>query len=202
MAFNNIELDNVCPAYGWQGGPEFNTRITALKNGREVRNATWDRVRHRYSLPFNMIPSDDYLDYVKSAFLAMRGQLHSFLIMDWSDNVAENAQFGIGDGTTKTFQLSIPATFGMAIYTRVITKPLAGATFTVNGTTTAGTLDTTTGLVKFATAPAIGAVLRWSGGFRIQVRFSSDALLMSIDSRRGQSFAMSGSIDLIETYSD
>jgi len=202
MAFYNVELANVKPTLGWQGGPEFHTQITALKNGREVRNGMWDQVRHRYTLPFAAITDADYLTYLKSAFLNMRGQLHSFLIKDWADNTANAAQFGQGDGTTKTFQLSIQSTFGLATYTRTITKPQAGAVFTVNGTATAGTLDTATGLVTFATAPASGAVLRWSGSFRVPVRFANDALAMAVNNRTPAGLLHSGTIELIEVFGE
>lgn len=202
MAFYNVELDGICPAFGWQGGPEFNTLITQLKNGREVRNAQWDQVRHKYTLPFDSIHDQDYLTYLKSSFLSMRGQLHSFLIKDWADNAANNVQFGVGNGASKTFQLSIPSAFGLATYTRNITKPLSGVVVTVNGTATAVTIDTATGLVTFATAPASGTVLRWFGSFRIPVRFANDALAMAINSRTQTSFLHSGSIELIEVFGE
>src|SRR5690606_4341959 len=78
------ELD-ICPAYGWQGGPELNTRVTSLRNGHERRNARWSQVRHRFVLPLANIENQAYLIDLKATFLAMRGQLHSFLVKDWSD---------------------------------------------------------------------------------------------------------------------
>jgi len=59
----------------------------------------------------------------------VRGRCHSFLHKDAGDYLAASEQFGVGDGTTKTFQLSklstMPGT--SATYLRKVTHPLAGA---------------------------------------------------------------------------
>lgn len=201
--FIDAELD-ICPAFGWQGGPNFNTRVVTTQAWIERRNANNIQCRHNYSLPLQNITDDDYLTMLKQVFVACRGQLHSFLVKDYSDHEANLEVFGEGDGTTTAFQLSKTSTFGPASYVRIITKPLAaGLTVTVDGTPTAVTVDVLTGIVTFASAPAASAILRWSGEFRVPVRFNTDVLNTTIDNKsQDGDYLINGSIDLIEVFGE
>lgn len=200
--FIDAELD-ICPAFGWQGGPSFNTRVVTTQSWMERRNANNIECRHSYSLPLQNVMDDDYLTLLKQTFMACRGQLHSFLVKDYSDHEASNEVFGEGDGATLVFQLSKTSTFGPASYVRTITKPLAGVTVTVDGVATAATVDLLTGLVTLAAAPARGAILRWTGEFRVPVRFNSDVLNATIDNKTGNgAFLINGSVDLIEVFGE
>lgn len=73
----------------------------------------------------------------------------------------------------------------------------------VNGVLTGAAVDTTSGAVTFATAPADDAVLTWTGEFRVHVRFDTDYLPFSLASvfADGQ-YARNGSIDLIEVLDE
>lgn len=200
--FIDAELD-ICPAFGWQGGPTFNTRVITTQSWMERRNANNIECRHSYSLPLQNVMDDDYLTLLKQVFMACRGQLHSFLVKDYSDHEANNEVFGEGDGVTLVFQLSKTSTFGPASYVRTITKPLAGVTVTVDGVATAATVDLLTGLVTLAVAPARGTILRWTGEFRVPVRFNSDVLNATIDNKTGNGdFLINGSVDLIEVFGE
>ncbi len=200
--FIDAELD-ICPTFGWQGGPSFNTRIVTTQSWMERRNANNIECRHSYSLPLQNIIDDDYLTFLKQVFLACRGQLHSFKVKDYSDFKAVNEVFGEGDGATVAFQLSKTSTWGAASYVRTITKPVSGITVTVNGVVTAASVDLGTGIVTFSVAPAAGAILRWSGEFRIPVRFNNDALNTTIDNKsQGGDFLLNGSVDLIEVFGE
>ncbi|MGQ4661353.1 DUF2460 domain-containing protein [Lysobacter sp. F6437] len=202
MTFYATEIDT-CPAYGWQGGPEFDTRIKALRNGHERRNGNWDQVRHRYTLPMQNKAATDYLSFVKSAHLAMRGQLHSFLVKDYSDFEVTAEPLGLAPAGTTAVQLVKLSTFGLATYERVITKPLATVVVYEAGVAKAGTLDTLTGLFTPTEAWVEGAALTWSGEFRIPVRFAQDYLPFSIDNRFADGrYAMNGSIELIEVFGE
>ncbi len=198
MTFYAIEIDPT-PAFGFQGGPEFSTNVQTLASGREKRNGDWFFSRHKFSAPFQNITNDQYLR-VKQVFLIMRGKLHTFLQRDWADFNASNEQFGAGDGTTKIFQLVKTVSEGGGGYQRVITKPdvLGGIVIKVNGTVTAASVDATTGLVTFSSAPANAAVLTWSGQFYNHVRFDIDSLPFTIDNLSGNVYVQNGSVDLIE----
>lgn len=203
MAFYAIEIEE-CPGFGFQGGPEFSTNVQSLASGAEKRNADWAVCRHRYTAPFNNITDEAYLA-IKTVFLLTRGKTHSFLYKDPVDYQAENEQFGTGDGSTKTFQLKKISTVSgtSAIYERSITKPSGTIVIKSNGSVVSPSIDIYTGIVTFAVAPANGAVLTWSGEFRVQVRFDTDSLPFSLASVfRTGGFAQNGSIDLVEVINE
>lgn len=192
------ELD-ICPTFGWQGGPELNTMLKQLRSGHERRRPLWQHAKHRFSLPFLNIKNAEYLLHLKSVFLAAGGRAQSFLVKDYSDFSADNAVFGAGDGATTEFDLLLQYTFGDASYTRLILWPV-DPTFRVNGVMADATYDYQKRKVVFATAPPDLASLTWSGEHRLIVRFDSDYLPMSIDNKTGQSYVMNGSVDLVEVW--
>lgn len=199
--FLDVELD-ICPAYGWQGGPEFSTRVMTTRSWVERRNTDNAYCRHSYSLPLQNITNTAYLQFLKQVFLACRGKLHSFKVKDFADFEAKDEAFFEGDGTTKIFQLRKESFFGIASYIRLITKPVADTVvIKVNGVEAAATVDGLTGKVTFAEAPADGAVGTWSGEFRVPVRFNMDVLNTTIDNRnREDEYIINGSVDLIEVF--
>jgi uncharacterized protein (TIGR02217 family) len=194
------EID-VCPAYGWTVEPMFRTKMWALRNGQETRNADASLVRHRFILPFQNIESQEYLDNLRAAFFSVRGMKDTFLAKDYTQNSVVDMPFGTGNGVEDTFQLYARSTFGAASYDRLINRPQS-ATVAVAGVTAAAAIDGDTGIVVFAAPPANGAALTWTGDFRVVVRFASDALPMSIDNRRGAGYAMNGSVELIEVFGE
>ena len=196
MTTINAELD-ICPSFGWQGGPEFNTMVKQLRNGHERRRSLWQEAKHNYLLPFQNITNAEYLVQLKSAFLAARGSAESFLVKDNSDYIAESEVFGAGDGVETAFDLYIVRTFGSAYYARRILYPV-DAVFYVDGIPVAATFFD--GRVVFAVPPDDGAVLSWSGEFRVAVRFASDAFPMTIDDRSGADLMMNGSVELREVW--
>lgn len=196
-----------CEAYGWAGGPEFKTSITALRNGRERRNAEWSQPTYRFTLPFQNIDQESYSG-ILNHFLACHGQLHSFLYLNPLDDEATNAMFGLGDGTQTDFQLrAISTVDGVSMERDVTALYVPGANgsaveadpvVTVDGTPTVVTVDHARGIVIFSAAPSPGAILRWSGKFAHWVRYAQDWLPFSIDNRSGDSYVQNGTVDLLE----
>lgn len=198
MILPDVELQ-VCPAFGWQGGPEFETLVKRLRSGHERRRPLWGTVKHRYALPFQNISDGAYLSDLKSVYLAAMGQAHSFLVKDYSDFEAEGQVFGTGDGAEVAFDLLKTYAVGAASYSRRILFPV-DATFYVNGAPAAATFDPVSRRVVFDTAPEDQAVMSWSGEFRVLVRFASDSFPMTIDSRMADGYAMNGSVELMEVW--
>ena len=195
----DAELD-ICPGFGWQVEPNFNTLIKVQKSGRERRKPMQDLVKHRYSLPFLNITDAAYLIELKAAFLAARGAAYTFRVKDFADYQAENAVFGVGDGVETEFDLYLPYSFGNATYSRLILYPLS-PTFTEDGVSATATFNTTTKKVVFDVAPADMSVIRWTGEFRTLVRFEIDSFPMSIDNRFGNgAYAMNGAVNLLEVW--
>ena len=198
--FYDFELD-LCPGYGWQGGPSFNTRIVTLRNGHERRNVTSAAVRHMYTLPFQNILEQAYLDELKAAFLAVRGRAHSFKVKDRSDYKAVNAPLGNAPAGSAAVQLKKTSTFGVASYTRIITKPKFANIYQGN-VAKPGTVNVLTGMFTPTTAWTAGLPLTWSGEYFVPVRFDNDSLPMSIDNRTSGGYVMNGSVQVIEVFGE
>jgi uncharacterized protein (TIGR02217 family) len=90
---------------------------------------------------------------------------------------------GIGDGTTTVFQLTKTYSSTTQSQVRNITRPQPGTVIiAVNGTlNTNWTVDDTTGLVTFGTAPAANAVITAGFLFYVPVRFDTDILPVTIE---------------------
>ena len=201
---------STCDAFGWTGGPGFNTDIQQLRSGRESRNAEWSAVQHFYSINFQNILHTLYQP-VKAMHMACRGRLHCFLYRDRSDDEAVDEIFAIAEAGQDTFQLSKISTIDGISYSRRVTALYtadedgdaldADPTITVDGTpTTAFTVDHDRGIVVFNSPMTGGEVLRWSGSFAVWVRFDNDRLPFTIDNKSSGEFVMNGSVDLLEMF--
>lgn len=182
-----------CPGYGWEGGPEFRTRIVEMANGRERRNADWAQARHRYVAPFLNISRDAYR-LIKQMHLVCRGQLNCFRFRDELDYQSANEIFAVADGVQTVFQLAKVSTIDGISYVRNVYAPLAGVTVTDNNSPVTPTIDYDRGTVTFAAPPTNNHVLRWTGEFDVWVRFTQDYLPFTLDNPN----ATNGQVDLIE----
>ncbi len=183
-----------CPGYGWEGGPEFSTRIVSLANGRERRNANWAQARRKYSAPFLNISKEAYREILRM-FMVCEGMANCFRFRDQLDNTAEDQQFGIGDGTTDEFQLGVVWTSDTVPYFRNVYALTGTPVIMVNDTPTGTvTVDMDRGVVVFDTPPAPGEILTWSGEFDVWVRFDQDYLPFSLDNPD----ATNGTVNLVE----
>ena len=94
---------------------------------------------------------------------------------------------GTGDGATTAFQLVKRYASGSQTWERTITKPVVGSvTVAIDGVeqTTGWSVDTTTGLITFTTAPATGATITAGFEFDVPVRFDTDTLDVTLDIER------------------
>ena len=110
-------------------------------------------------------------------------------------------QFGIGNGTQTLFQLTKtyqPVDSGSPPAVRPIYKPITGGTFIdsgrnpqtaypvrvgINGVEqlSGWSVDYTTGLLTFSSAPANGALLTWGGEFYVPVAFNTKRLPVTLE---------------------
>jgi len=205
MAFHEIRFpDNI--SRGARGGPELRTQIVELASGDEERNASWANSRRRYDAAYGIRRADD-LAAVVAFFEARGGRLYGFRWKDWGDYksclpsgtpAATDQAIGMGDGATTAFQLVKAYSSGAQTWTRSITKPVAGTvTVATDGAEQASgwSVDTSTGLVTFTTAPASGIDITAGFEFDVPVRFDTDQLDVTHDIERLGSIT---SIPLIE----
>lgn len=180
-------------AFHSTGGPQRKTEIVVLGSGFEERNAVWAGSRRNFDVGSGVKTLDD-LHAVIAFFEARLGRLYAFRFKDFSDfkscapgdAVSPTDQaLATGDGTTAAFQLVKTYTSGPSGWTRAIKKPVAGTMrVAVAGTevTSGFTLDTTTGLITFAAAPALGAAITAGFEFDVPARFDTDALSINLAS--------------------
>ena len=94
---------------------------------------------------------------------------------------------GTGDDAETQFQLVKHYPSGSVIEVRTITKPVAGTVKVyLDGTEQAlgWSVDTTTGLVIFGTAPALGVEVTADFEFDVPVRFDTDQMAVTIETYR------------------
>jgi uncharacterized protein (TIGR02217 family) len=173
-------------SFGASGGPGYLTDIVPLKSGFEQRNSLWTFPRGTWDVGQVTKTKTAYAPLV-AYFRSVGGRRDGFRFKDWQDfQDFENqgsgvlGTLGVGDGATTVFQMYKNYTNGSAVDQRIIRKPVAGILFFDNGSPVTPTLDTTTGLATFGSAPAVGHALTWTGQFDVPVRFDVDALKTEI----------------------
>ena len=194
MAFHEVRFpDNI--SRGARGGPERRTQIVELASGDEERNASWADSRRRYDVAYGIRRADD-LAAVVAFFEARNGRLHGFRYKDWADYKSAlpshaitptDQQIGTGTGSLQTFQLAKRYISGAQTWVRTIAKPVTGTVRVALGMIeqlSGWTLDTTTGVITFTTAPAGGVIVRAGFEFDVPVRFDSDTLDVTLDFER------------------
>lgn len=194
MAFHEVRFpDNI--SRGARGGPERRTQIVELASGDEERNASWANSRRRYDVAYGIRRADD-LAVVVAFFEARNGRLHGFRFKDWGDHKSclpsqvpapTDQPIGTGDGTATAFQLVKRYASGGQIWTRTITKPVAGTVrIALDGAEqlSGWSVDTTTGVVTFGAAPGAGVAITAGFEFDVPVRFDTDALDVTLDLER------------------
>jgi uncharacterized protein (TIGR02217 family) len=194
MAFHDVRFP-VNISRGARGGPERRTQIVELASGDEERNASWANSRRRYDVAYGIRRADD-LAAVVAFFEARNGRLHGFRFKDWGDYKSTlpsqtpaptDQAIGTGDGATTAFQLVKRYASGAQSWTRAIGKPVAGTLrVALDGAEELGgwSVDTTTGVVTFDTAPSAGVAITAGFEFDVPVRFDTDALDVTLDIER------------------
>lgn len=194
MSFHEVRFPTAI-SLGSSGGPERKTDIVTLNNGFEERNAIWAHSRRKYDAGVGMASLDD-LFAVTSFFEARMGRLFGFRWKDWADykscapskSVSSTDQeIGVGDGSSKDFQLCKAYSSGGETYWRPISKPVAGRVFVASDGQLQfeGTdyfINIETGVLSFSVAPAAGAIVTAGFEFDVPVRFELDSIETSVTS--------------------
>jgi uncharacterized protein (TIGR02217 family) len=147
-------------------------------SGKRTRFALWTYPVYWYDLPFNFLRSDALtLEWqtLEGFINGVQGAYGLFAYSDPNDNAVTNQQFGQGDGVTTTFQL-VRSLGGFTIPVFLINGT---PTISVAGVVTASASISAYGVVTFASAPANGAALTWTGGYYMPCRFDDDTTDMS-----------------------
>ena len=194
MAFHEIRFPAKL-SFGSVGGPERRTEIVQLTNGFEERNTPWSQSRRRYDAGLSLRSLDDIGELI-AFFEARQGQLNGFRWKDWADYKScaasatvgyEDQVIGTGDGVIRDFALSKTYVSGGSAEMRGIAKPVHGTVrLGLQGDelveTVHFTVDYATGIVSFASPPAVGAQVTAGYEFDVPVRFDTDRIQVSVAS--------------------
>ncbi len=190
MSFHEIKFPTAISFHS-SGGPARKTEIVTLGSGFEERNAVWANSRRRYDVGYGVKTLDD-LHTVIGFFEARMARLYGFRLKDFSDckscapgqSVSPTDQaIGAGDGATTQFQLVKTYTSGPASWQRKIQKPADTTTrVALDGVEQMSgfSVDATTGVVTFTSAPGAGAAITAGFEFDTPVRFDTDQLSINL----------------------
>lgn len=173
-------LDKV--SFGSQSGIEFKTDIKQMRNGFESRLSEWSEPLRPLNVIFRMLNPDERAKF-EDAFIVCKGRAFGFRFRDPLNFRVHLMPLGTGTGQEQTIQLVRTSSF-LQTATVPIKKPVANTIVVLAGNTPVATVvDETTGKITL-TAP-LGAPLVWSGEYDTPVRFDSDKLLWTYDTKAG-----------------
>lgn len=162
--------DLIGQSWGSTKTPSFKTRIQESVSGRESRAALMAYPLWSFKVSYEYLSPVD-LTALGGFFLARKGQADSFLFDDINDNFVIDQPIGTGDGSNKYFQLV--RSFGGFIEP---CENLNGSPILIaDGEFAPPYSVSSTGLVTFVTAPAVGVQLSWTGGYYFRCRFLQDS---------------------------
>lgn len=182
MAFHDVQFPTDI-AYGSSGGPVFSTDVVITHGGHEQRNVNWQQARARFNVAHG-VKTQTQLNTLIAFFRARKGKAYSFRFKDWTDYEAVGQLIGEGDGVTQNFQLTKSYISGAETQNRTITKPVEGTldVYADSVLQESGfSIDYTTGIISFDSAPDSGVVITADFMFDVHARFDTDQLSATLD---------------------
>lgn len=170
-------------SYGSSGGPEFNTDVVITNGGYEQRNINWSDARAKYNVAHG-VKTPEQLKELISFFRARQGRAFGFRFKDWADFSASDEVIGSGDGVINQFQLKKTYTSSVSV-ARDIKKIVSGTTkiyFDDVEQISGFSVNENSGVVTFASAPAVDVVITADFEFDVPVRFDTDRLSARLES--------------------
>lgn len=202
MGFHDVRINDVVEVdFGSRGAPNFSVLIVENDAGQEEAVARWEAPKREYEANFGRRRQYRIYDLIEF-YIARQGPTHSFRFKDWSDYAttsngtvhlpdssgslpvvsALDVTIGSGNGSQTTFQLYKEYTSGAVTRTRTIKLPVQGTVkVAIDGVVkTEGThfsVNYTTGVITFGTAPGSGLDVTAGCQFDVEVRFDQDTNL-------------------------
>jgi uncharacterized protein (TIGR02217 family) len=165
--------------------PTFQTRIQRAVSGRELRALDYPYPLWQFTLAFDFLRDNpaagyDELRSLMGFYLLCQGAFGTFLFQDPSDDRVSGQEIGTGDALTTVFQLQ--RTMGKTLpgggFPEPIVAPNVVQTIYLNGIAQdpAGySVDPSTGLVAFNTAPGSGLTISADYSYYFRCRFVEDS---------------------------
>ena len=160
--------------------PVWSTTVRTNASGRQVRasqcaSPTW-RFKLSYAFLRDRVTSAE-LAKLYGFFNVRQGQLGSFYYYDPGDNLVSGQQIAIADGITTTYQFTRTVSAGSPYaFTEPVYVLNGTPSVSVGGAPAQGFSIGEYGQLVFASPPAEGAAIAWSGSFLFWCRFSQDTV--------------------------
>ncbi len=180
-------------SYGSAGGPSYNTSVVVVKSGREKRNINWNYPRIEFDVAYGIKEFSD-LESLIAFFHIVQGKGYTFRFKDFSDfkscSIENESSFddqiiATGDGTTTEFQIYKSYSYESSVrQSRKVTKPISSSVSVgINGIEqeSGWSVEDTTGIITFNSAPADGASISAGFLFDIEARFDTDSLSTNLE---------------------
>ena len=165
---------------GWsvKRSPVWKTRAQQAISGKETRLADWSYPAWQWELTFDFLratPSAAEFQSLAGFFNQCQGAFGTFLYADADDNAVTGQSLGVGDGATTVFQLV--RAFGGFIEP-VLAPNVVSAVYLagVAQSPSSYSVNPTTGLLTFTTAPASGAATAADFSYYFRCRFAEDTV--------------------------
>lgn len=159
--------------------PRWSTKIVQSAAGTERRQRRWSYPLWSFKVAYEVLvdkPAASDLARLFGFFNMHAGQFQEFFYLDPSDNQVVDQVIASGNGVTTTFQLVRTQGAGNHRFNEPVRGVFGVPTFKVGGTATTGFTIGANGVVTFASPPANGATITWTGGFLFLCRFDQDEL--------------------------
>jgi uncharacterized protein (TIGR02217 family) len=165
--------------------PTFQTRIQRVVSGRELRALDYPYPLWQFTLVFDLLRDNpaagyDELRTLMGFFMLCQGAYGTFLFEDPSDHQVTSQQIGIGNASTTVFQLQRPmgaALPGGGFLEPIVAPNLVSAVYLDGITQSPGaySVDPSTGLLTFDTAPGSGLIITADYSYYFRCRFTDDS---------------------------
>lgn len=155
--------------------PIWKTLTQESLSGKETRIPVYTFPRYRWSVSFEflrVIAGDVEFQTLLGFLNSLSGGAQPFYYSDPNDHSVTLQPFGTGDGVTTSFQLV--RSYG-GFVEPVQSVVASGLAVFVNGTPTAASFISSSGVVTFASAPAAAATITWTGTFNWLCRMDNDS---------------------------
>lgn len=189
MAFDEVRFPTNI-SYGATTRPRRVVDVVVLRSGHEERNSIWSDSRRSFDISLGIRNIND-VHAVQEFWEGRRGRLRGFRMKDWSDykscpplSVPSATDHPMIMLTSTTYQLAKVYSPASNPWTREIIKPVAGSVVVADDTGVLAqgsdwTIDTTTGVVTFASAPTGTPTAGFE--FDVPVRFESESLEINVE---------------------
>jgi uncharacterized protein (TIGR02217 family) len=194
MSFHDVRFP-LDISYGSVGGPGWHSNIITTDSGIDEVVQRWSRPRRTWDVRYG-IRSYAAMQSVRNFYVANGGPANSWRFRDpadYSTNASATSDFyqnsasvppastdvllGTGDAAATTFQLRKGYTTGAFTVYVPINKPTSGSTVVSLNDVTQGsgwTVNLTTGIVTFTSAPGAGVNVKAGCEFDVEARFGQE----------------------------